>query len=60
MTGVHHHAQTLIEMGSCMSFFFFVWLALTLNPLDHHLLSSWDYRFEALCLGSLAQWFLLF
>jgi hypothetical protein len=54
MTGVYHHAQPLVEMGSCE---LFAWLALNCDPPDLHLPSTWDFRFELSCLAW-AIWFL--
>jgi hypothetical protein len=45
MTGVLHHAQLLVERGLAN---FLSGLALNRDPPDHSLLSSKDYRHEAL------------
>jgi hypothetical protein len=50
MTGTHHHAQLLVEMGFHK---FLPKLALNHHPPNLHFPSSLDYRLEPLCLVAL-------
>jgi hypothetical protein len=43
MTGMYHHAQSLVEMGSLE---LFPGMAMKGDPPDLSLPNSWDYRLE--------------